>query len=211
MPSPFLPNTIPTSNNPYANAVPVAPESRVNHQRLAPLSPPPAHHIPGRVRLLPNEQLPPYQFSITGTSTTQDANAIPPVANLGAMQQPTALSRAYFSPENAQIVQNALRKQVHDATGTVVQEQDVEQLQLVMRSVFLQYSRNQTHSADIIREQIQEMNTKVVDYCVPNIVSNLKQHQHYLKDVRTLPMPWQHVGQATSQAGSRSLELKPFI
>ena len=126
------------------------------------------------------------------------------------MQQSTLLSRTFFSDGNTQIVQNAMRKQVHDVTNVVVEEQNVEQLQLVMRSVFLQYSRNQTHSAEVIRAQITELNAKVLDYCVPIVVSNLKQYQQYLKDVSTLPTPMEY-GLATSQAGSRSPELKPFF
>lgn len=202
----------------HVNPTPHTPSTsttRANHERLAP--PPvapgsvPAGLMPGRVRLLPNEQLPAYMFSLTGTSSTSSTGQqqAPPVSNLGAMQQSTALSHAYFSSENTQMLQNALRKGVFDATGTVVHEQSTEQLQLVMRSVFLQHSRNQTHSADVIREQIQEMNTKVTDYCVPVVVSNLKQHQQYLVDVSTMPMPMHNQGMATSQAGSRSLELKP--
>ena len=126
------------------------------------------------------------------------------------MQQSTLLSRTFFSDGNTQILQNALRKQVHDMTNVVVEEQNVEQLQLVMRSVFLQYSRHQTHSAEVIRAQITELNAKVLAYCVPIVVSNLKQYQQYLKDVSTLPTPMEY-GLATSQAGSRSLELKPFF
>ena len=207
-------------NNSYANPTPPTrstSEERPNHERLAHPSSTAATpgQMHGRVRLLPNEQLPAYHFALTGAPSINQAGGqqhktSPPVAQLGAMQQSTALSRAYFSPENTQILHNALRKGVHDATGTIIHEQDTEQLQLVMRSVFLQHSRNQTHSAEVIREQIQEMNTKVTEYCVPVVVSNLKQHQQYLVDVSTMPVPLD-MGIATSQAGSRSLELKPFF
>ena len=169
----------------------------------------------GRIRLDPNTVAPrAHAFSTTGATSARGSNAsaapsaIP--AALGNMQQSTLLSRTFFSDGNTQIVQNAMRKQVHDVTNVVVEEQNVEQLQLVMRSVFLQYSRNQTHSAEVIRAQITELNAKVLDYCVPIVVSNLKQYQQYLKDVSTLPTPMEY-GLATSQAGSRSLELKPFF
>lgn len=199
----------PSFTSPYALSTPDVASRRVNHDRLATPEPAPPT-MPGRVQLLPNEQLPPYHFSLTGTMTGHPNDARVTAGNLGAMQQPTALSRAYFSPENQRILQNALRKGVHDATHTVVQEQSSEQLQLVMRSVFLQHSRNLTHSAEVIREQIREMNDKVVEYCVPVVVSNLKQYQQYLVDVSTMPVPME-LGVATSQAGSRSLELKPFF
>ena len=65
-------------------------------------------------------------------------------------------------------------------------------------------------TAAAIRAQIAELNAKVVAYCVPIVTSNVKQYLHYRKDVSTLPEPMAY-GLATSQAGSRSLEMKPFV
>ena len=124
------------------------------------------------------------------------------------MQQPTPLSRAYFSPANAKIIQNALRKGVFDRTAVMVCEQDTEQLQLIMRSIFLTYSRNDTSSADAIRNQISEMNSKVVEYSVPIVVSNLKQQEKYIEDITTGPSYMEH---AVSTTDSKTLEMKPFV
>ena len=129
---------------------------------------------------------------------------------LKSLQTTTLLSKAYFSPANQEILQNAIRKGVHDATEQVVDKQDYLQLQIVMRSVFLQYAKHDTSSAAAIRAQIAELNAKVVAYCVPIVTSNVKQYLHYRKDVSTLPEPMAY-GLATSQAGSRSLEMKPFV
>lgn len=171
---------------------------------------PPAPLQNGRVRVRPDASATPYTFSLTDARSAQADAQTPAVANLASMQQETVLSRVYFSGANTQIIQNAIRKQVHDATAIIVKEQDIEQIQLVMRSVFLQYSRNQTDSAAVIREQIVELNAKVVAFCVPEVVSSLKQYQHYLKDVSTLPVPLEH-SQHTSMAGTRSLEYQPFL
>jgi hypothetical protein len=130
------------------------------------------------------------------------------IACISAMQQPTALSRAYFSPANVTIIQNALRKGVFDQTATMVCEQDPEQLQLVMRSVFLTYSRNDTSSADVIRNQISEMNSKVLEYCVGVVASNLKQQKQYLVDITTGPSYMDH---AVSTTENKTLEFKPFV
>ena len=65
-------------------------------------------------------------------------------------------------------------------------------------------------SVQIIKQQIADLNQKVIDYCVPIVTSNVKQYLHYRKDVSSLPEPMAY-GLATSQAGSRSLELKPFV
>jgi hypothetical protein len=79
-----------------------------------------------------------------------------------------------------------------------------------MRSIFLQYSTNRTDSAELIRKQIESLNNKVLDYCVSNVVSNLKQYEHYRKDISSLPVPMEY-GQSTSQAGTRSLLQGPLI
>ena len=204
--------------SPYAYTTPITSSTsaaRTNHERLAqpqlPRNQQPSVQgafMPGRIQLKDGES--PFPYSLHGDTGKSTSTPNTSIANLGSMQQPTVLSRAYFSAANIQIIQNALRKGVHDATNIVVDEQNTEQLQLVMRSVFLQYSRNQTHSAEVIREQIEEMNQKVIEYCVPVVVSNVKQYQQYLVDVSTMPTPMSH-GLATSQAGSRSLEMKPFM
>ena len=126
------------------------------------------------------------------------------------MQESTLLSQAYFSHENTQIIQNGLRRNVFLRTNKHVLEQNTEQLQIVMRSIFLQYSTNRTDSAELIREQIESLNKKVLDYCVSNVVSNLKQYEHYRKDISSLPVPMEY-GQSTSQAGTRSLLQGPLI
>ena len=129
---------------------------------------------------------------------------------LKSLQTTTLLSKAYFSTENQSILQNAIRRGVHQATQHIVDEQDHLQLQIVMRSVFLQYAKHDTSSVKIIKQQIAELNQKVIDYCVPIVISNVKQYLHYRKDISSLPVPMAY-GLATSQAGSRSLELRPFV
>lgn len=158
----------------------------------------------GRVQVHPHEQFHPYQFAQTHQQSVQ------PASNLANMQESTVLSRAYFSQENTQIIQNGLRRAVHQRTQSHIQEQSIEQLQIVMRSIFLQYSTNRTDSAQLIREQIASMNAKVLDYCVANVVSNLKQYEHYRKDISSLPVPMEY-GLSTSQAGTRSLLQGPLI
>jgi hypothetical protein len=158
----------------------------------------------GRIQVHPDEHFHPYQFAAT------NQHSVKPASNLANMQESTLLSQAYFSHENTQIIQNGLRRNVFLRTNKHVLEQNTEQLQIVMRSIFLQYSTNRTDSAELIREQIESLNKKVLDYCVSNVVSNLKQYEHYRKDISSLPVPMEY-GQSTSQAGTRSLLQGPLI
>ena len=129
---------------------------------------------------------------------------------LRTLQTVTPLSEAYFSNANQEILQNAIRRGVYDKTSKVIDKQDYLQLQIVMRSIYLQYSRNDNSSANAIRQQIIELNKKVIDYCVPITVSNLQQYVHYRQDVSKMPVPMAY-GLATSNKGSMSLALKPFV
>lgn len=124
-----------------------------------------------------------------------------PILSVGR-QESTKLSRTYFSEDNQRIVQNAIRKKVHDLTGEVIAEQDRDQLIIVMRSMYLQYSSNQSESSAVIREQITFINAKVVEYCAPTIVSSMLQYKKYREDISTLPMPMEY-GTYTSQTGTK--------
>jgi hypothetical protein len=60
------------------------------------------------------------------------------------------------------------------------------------------------------KEQIQELNTYVVNYAVPKILSEVDMYHQYRKDITTLPVPMlQPVN--ISRAGTKSLPLKPFF
>ena len=52
------------------------------------------------------------------------------------------LSIAFFSKENVQINQDAIRAIVHKKTNKVISEQNEDILKIIMRSIFLQYSAN---------------------------------------------------------------------
>lgn len=158
----------------------------------------------GRIPVSPNEIFHPYKFADTGDPIK------PPESNLANMQESTLLSKTFFLPQNVNILQNALRRRVYDQTNHIIQEQSVDQLQIVMRSIFLQYSTNRTDSAKIITEQISQMNELVLNYCVRIVASNLRQYEQYRKDISQMPVPIEY-GLSTSIAGSKSFKQGPFI
>ena len=100
----------------------------------------------------------------------------------------TSLSKAYFSTENIQIIQNGIRSGVYKKSNQqyVVAPQDCDSLKIIMRSVFLQHSANQT---DNISQQINELNKIVLDYCVFHVYSEAQGYMKYLHDVSTLAVP----------------------
>jgi hypothetical protein len=121
----------------------------------------------------------------------------------------TELSNLFFSQMNIDALQKGLRNLVYERTNqkTIIGKQDETELKIIMRSIFLQYGKNQNSN---IIQQIRELNGLVLNWAVPEIISNLKQHEIYKKDISTLPMPLERA-QLTTQKGTRVLEIKSFM
>ena len=100
----------------------------------------------------------------------------------------TSLSKAYFSKENIQIIQNGIRSGVYEKSNSqyVIGPQDCDSLKIVMRSVFLQHAANQPKN---VSGQIERLNQIVLDYCIHNVYSEAKGYMKYLYDVSTLAVP----------------------
>jgi len=121
------------------------------------------------------------------------------------------LARTYFSAENVQIIQNGLRAGVYNMSKTagneiVVPPQNVEQLSVIMRSIYFQYTENL--STDI-RGQIERLNKIVLADVVPRVYGEAMGYLKYMQDQSTLvvpmAMPLHH------DRNYKQLELKPWF
>jgi len=119
--------------------------------------------------------------------------------------EPNALNQTFFSPENVQIIQNLIRRRVHDETPThdIIDPQSTDELLIIMRSQYLTYGRNENFD---ISGQVSELNSRVADWSVPKIISEISMYKTYRKDASTLPVPMTHPVNINS-AGTKS---KPF-
>lgn len=120
----------------------------------------------------------------------------------------TPLSKAFFSQQNIQILQNGIRAGVyHRSNGQyIVGPQDCDSLKIIMRSVFLQYSANQPLN---IPQQIEELNKIVLNYCIQQVYSEAQGYMKYIDDASTLVVPIAHPVQASNT--DRQLELKSWF
>jgi len=120
----------------------------------------------------------------------------------------TALSIAFFSLQNIQILQNGVRAGVYKKSNEqyLVGPQDCDSLQIVMRSVFLQNSANRP---DNISQQISELNQIVLNYCVQQVYSEAQGYVKYMSDVSTLVVPIAHP--VMSNHNDKQLQLKPWF
>jgi len=120
----------------------------------------------------------------------------------------TILSKAFFSQENINIIQNGIRAGVyHRSNGQyVIGPQDCDSLKIIMRSVFLQYSANQLNN---ITHQVEELNKIVLNFCIQQVYSEAQSYIKYVDDVSTLVIPIAHPVCANNT--DRTLELKTWF
>jgi hypothetical protein len=117
----------------------------------------------------------------------------------------TLLNQLFFSHKNIKNIQNKIRYTIWKMSREqfVIPEQNEVELQVVMRSIYLQYSRNLPHN---IKEQINELNNIVVDNIAPDLLSNVKQYVRYLED-KNEPYRLMQRPVSLSAAGTKTLSI----
>jgi hypothetical protein len=119
----------------------------------------------------------------------------------------TPLSRAFFSVQNQQILQNGIRAGVYQRSRGkyVIGEQSITDLKMIMRALFLEHSQNRPIH---ITDQIIELNGYVLDYCVPRVLGEAQGYLKYIQDASTLVVPLAH---PIHTSNDKTLELKSFF
>jgi hypothetical protein len=120
----------------------------------------------------------------------------------------TILSKAFFSQNNIQTLQNGIRIGVyHKSNGQyLIGPQDCDVLKIIMRSVYLQNSSNLPSN---IKEQIDNLNKMVLDYCIQQVYGEAQGYMKYINDVSTLAVPISHPVMANNN--DRQLFLKSWF
>ena len=118
------------------------------------------------------------------------------------------LSNAFFSINNINYLQNAIRSGVYDRSNKqyVIGPQDCDTLKIIMRSIYLQYSSNLPKN---IHQQVNELNKMVLEYCIEQVYSEAQGYMKYINDVSTLVVPMSHPVMASQN--DRQLELKNWF
>lgn len=159
----------------------------------------------GRVNILgPNSDV---RFSMSDRIPVDSANYSCREVMAGNWYD-TALSNAFFSGKNIQILQNGIRAGVYNKSNQqyVVGEQNMDELQIIMRGLFLQYAKNQPNN---IAQQIDDLNKIVLDYAINNVWSEAESYMKYKRDASTLVMPLNLP--ILSYSNDKQLELKKWF
>lgn len=157
----------------------------------------------GRVYFDINKPSPKYQLFEGQKKTYSDVRN-----TLNYSQEETELSKSFFSKTNVQLLQMMIKQEVfqrcerdNEAVLTNhkpihIGNQDETELQVIMRSIYLQYGKN---SPVNIECQVNDLNKLVVNECVPDIITNLKQYLGYISDIQRLPNPMDHPSYVSSK------------
>ena len=110
--------------------------------------------------------------------------------SLAGILEDNLLSRVFFSSGNVQILQNGLRAGVYRMSGErklVIAPQNVDNLKIIMRSIYLQYAE---HREDItVTKQVEDLNKIVLDYVIPTVYNETIGYLKYIQDQSTLVQP----------------------
>lgn len=115
--------------------------------------------------------------------------------------RPTPTSRMFFAADNVERLQTKLRDVIRRRTGHVIDRQSDEELQVVMRYVFVQNGRHEGGIAEVRR-----LNELVLAEVVPIVGAGLAQYLTYMRDISNQPTPIPR-GQATSIKGTKTVEV----
>jgi hypothetical protein len=112
---------------------------------------------------------------------------------LKSVYTPTPLGEIFFSPDNIKRLQNKIKKSIFIKSNGKYKlqiDQNESDLLVVMRAVYIQDSYNSPYR---IIHQVKELNEKVINRILPDMITNIKQNEEYLniidKPIDPIPLP----------------------
>lgn len=92
------------------------------------------------------------------------------------------LSGLYFSQVNVDFLQDQIIERIYKKSKGqhVIGKQSEDELLIIMRSIYLQYGKNGDNN---LQNQINDLNERVLEYCVGNVMMNIQQHYDFLRDI----------------------------
>jgi hypothetical protein len=122
----------------------------------------------------------------------------------------TPLSIQFFSNNNIKAIQTAIRHKVYEESGHkkwIIDDQSIDELKIIMRAIFLQYSYNNEAN---IGQQINRLNDMIINWSVPRIMSEIQHYSFYLNDITHMPQQLS-LPVNMSGSGTKSFSLGPFM
>jgi hypothetical protein len=112
---------------------------------------------------------------------------------LKSVYTPTPLGELFFCTDNIRRLQNKIKKSVFiESKGKykLDADQNESDLLVVMRAVYIQDSYNSPYR---IVHQVKELNQKVINRILPEMITNIKQNEEYInaidRPIDPIPLP----------------------
>jgi hypothetical protein len=118
------------------------------------------------------------------------------------------ISRVFFSMDNINALQDAIRYQVYIKTCKkhIIDRQSDTELKVIIRATYLEHA---LHASRDTLAEIKRLNLIVIDFCVTRILQEINIYLRYKNDISNLPIPILR-GEFVSTKGTKVLELKDF-
>jgi hypothetical protein len=114
------------------------------------------------------------------------------------------LQKLFFSSENIDLINKQIILTIYKKTNYKINFQRTDKLIIVMQYFFNEYAKHLSYN---YKQQISELNCKVVSNIIGDIITNFEQKIVYLRDIEKnkdpLPLP-------VSSTVSRTLQVKPY-
>jgi hypothetical protein len=113
----------------------------------------------------------------------------------------TLLTELFYSKKNIDTIQNLIGHLVNKETGYVISRQDDDELLIIMRATYIEYSQHpplltRNDKVEKRKELIQmyvietqRLNGIILDTVVPKVISEIQQYISYRRDSSTQPSP----------------------
>jgi hypothetical protein len=92
------------------------------------------------------------------------------------------VKEAFFLRENIEIIQNAIIRNVAKKSKYLISRQKEDDIILLMNGIYHDYSRNLPYD---LKEQILDLNDRVVNFITPWLINEVEAYQRYLIDSNT--------------------------
>lgn len=115
-----------------------------------------------------------------------------------------AVGHKFFSSVNVAKIQELIKQRVYADTNhkyELVEDQDANDILVAMRAVYKIYGR---YLPMDVNRQVENLNTMLVNYVVPDMITEIKQYYGYLKDINEPIKPIDRPINSSS-AGRRTL------
>ena len=133
----------------------------------------------GRVILNDGQHYLPYE-TYTGSNVPQTNFS----GSMKGIQEESTVAKMFFSKENVDLIQQEIIKSVYQQIGQTISRQSDLHLQIIMRSIHLQYGKNLPCQ---IKEQTHELNRLVIKEALHIIIPNIQQTIGYRQELSKLP------------------------